>query len=174
MRAGGGGPKGGAFEREICKRLSLWVTNGESADVFRRSAMSGGKATVQRKSGLVNVMESGDVCAVDPRGYPFVAANFIELKHYKNLGIARGFLCQTNDLYQFWVKAVEEARSYGKRPLLVARQNLYPTIAVTGSAYADAGIFAGEPIVELRRWGAFVYLFDEVTEVRRRMVRRAL
>jgi hypothetical protein len=171
VRSGGGNPKGGAFERDVCKRLSLWVTDGASADAFARSAMSGGKATVQLKRGKVNVMQSGDICAVDPRGYRFVETNFVEVKHYKDLGIARGFVCETGKLANFWRKAVREAAKYDKCPLLVARQNLYPTLVIIEARYE--GIFKGDVLIELPRWGALVYLFDEVTRVRREMVRRA-
>jgi hypothetical protein len=171
VRPGGGNPKGGAYEREVCRRLSLWVSNGASTDLFWRSAMSGGRATVQLRAGKVNVRQSGDICAIDPLGYPFVEANFVEVKHYKDLAIARGFVCQTGTLIDFWRHAKREAAKYGKHPLLVARQNLYPTMAITewGSS-----IFDGEPVIELYRWEAWVYLFDDVTRVYRpRLVRRA-
>jgi hypothetical protein len=170
MRAGGGSPKGGAFERDVCRRLSLWVSGGTSTDIFWRSAMSGGRATVQLKSGKVNVRQSGDICAIDPLGYPFVEAYFTEVKHRRDLGIDRGFVCGTGDLANFWRRARREAAKYGKRPLLVARQNLYPTLAITEW---DAGIFEGHPMIELRSWGAWVYLFDDATRVRRQMIRRA-
>lgn len=168
--AGGGKAKGASFEREVCKRLSLWVTANARDDIFWRSAMSGGRATIQRKVGKINLMQSGDVCAVDPLGYPFVQANFTEIKHVRDLAIARGFVCETGTLMNFWNIARREASRYGKRPLLVARQNLYPTLAITRCA---DGIFDGLPIIVLHRWDAYVYLFDRVTEVRARLVRRA-
>jgi hypothetical protein len=168
MRPGGGGPKGGAFERRVCKQLSLWVSNGVSDSLFWRSAMSGGRATIQLRRGKVNVRQSGDICAIDPMGYPFVEENFTELKHYNNLGIDRAFVCRTGTLANFWRHARREATKYGKRPLLVALQNFYPTLAITD---ADAGIFDDDPMIELRNWGARVYLFDEVTRVK--LVRRA-
>jgi hypothetical protein len=169
VRPGGGSPKGGAFERGACKRLSLWVSDGADDSVFWRSAMSGGRATVQLRTGTVNVVQSGDICAVSPLGYPFVRANFVELKHYKDLAIARGFVCRTGELANFWRKARREASKYGKRPLLIACQNFYPTLAITD---ADGGIFEGEPIITLQNWGAFVYSFDEVTRVVTRLARR--
>jgi hypothetical protein len=168
MRPGGGNPKGGAYEREVCRRLSLWVSGGTSADLFWRSAMSGGRATVQLKAGKVNIRQSGDICAIDPMGYPFVEANFTEIKHRKNLSIGRGFVCGTGDLANFWRKAVIEATKYGKRPLLIARQNFFPTLAITRQ---EDGIFDGAPKIVLD-WPAWVYLFDEVTMVHARLVRR--
>ena len=42
--------KGGAWEREFSKYLSLWITEGERDDVFWRSSQSGGRATQRAKS----------------------------------------------------------------------------------------------------------------------------
>lgn len=170
MKAGGGSPKGGAFERVVCKRLSLWVSNGTSTDLFWRSAMSGGRATVQYKRGIVNVRQSGDICAIDPRGYQFVEENFTEVKHYKDLAIDRFFVCETGTLANFWRHARREATKYNKRPLLVGLQNRYPTLAITD---IQASIFEEPPMIILRNWGAQVHLFDEVTRVKAKLVRRA-
>lgn len=169
MKAGAGNLKGGAFERAVCRRLSLWVSNGTRYDIFYRSAMSGGLATIELRKGRVNVVQSGDICAVDPLGYPFVRSNFIELKHYKDLALARGFVCDTGTIARFWRKTCGEAAKYGKRPLLIACQNYYPTLAITNE---DPSIFTEVPIMKLRRWDAWVYHFDEVTRVKTRMMRR--
>ena len=170
MKPGGGQPKGGQFERDMCRRLSLWVTGGESADIFWRTPSSGGRATIQLRAGTVNVMQSGDICAVDPRGYPFVQANYVELKHYKDLGISRSVVCGTGLLANFWRKARLEACRYSKQPLLIARQNFYPTLAIVET---ENRIFQSEPLIILCRWGAVVYLFDEATAVQRKLTRRA-
>src|SRR5215216_6431446 len=53
--------KGPQWEREVCRALSLWVTNGERVDVFWRSAMSGGRATVHNRS--VIPCHKGDKCS---------------------------------------------------------------------------------------------------------------
>ena len=44
MRKGGGKGKGGNFEREICKALSLWVSKGLNVDLYWRSARPNDKA----------------------------------------------------------------------------------------------------------------------------------
>lgn len=132
--------------------------------------MSGGRATVQYKVGRVNLTQSGDVSAVGHGAYEFCERVFVEVKHYRDLAIGRGFVCDTGALRGFWDVACREAERYGKTPLLIARQNLYPTLAITRSG---GGIFRGEPLITLRRWDAEVYLFDEVTAVRPTFVRRA-
>ena len=52
-KPGYGKQKGGEYERTVCKKLSLWVSNGTRDDIFWRSAMSGGRATLQRKKGII-------------------------------------------------------------------------------------------------------------------------
>jgi len=54
MRKGGGKAKGASFERDICRRLSLWVSAGKQEDVFWRSAMSGGRSTVADSSSQIS------------------------------------------------------------------------------------------------------------------------
>ena len=46
-----GNKKGGGFERKTLKALSLWISKGERKDIFRRSIMSGGRATIALASG---------------------------------------------------------------------------------------------------------------------------
>lgn len=169
MKAGAGKAKGSSFERVVCRRLSLWLSNGERDDLLWRSSMSGGRATVQFKSGKVNLTQSGDVSAVGHGAYEFCERTFIEVKHYRELGIGRGFVCNTGTLYGFWETVCRESVKYGKIPLLIARQNLYPTLAIT---HFGSPIFPSRPPIVLNEWLADVHMFDGVTEVSRSMVRR--
>lgn len=170
VKPGAGKAKGASFERAVCRRLSLWLSEGKDDSLLWRSAMSGGRATVQFNSGgKVNLAQSGDVSAVGQEAYAFCERTFIEIKHYRELSIGRGFVCQTGTLYNFWEIAWREADRYDKRPLLVARQNLYPTLAITKKS---DGIFDQEPLIVLRKWGAHVHLFDDVTSVVPKFSRR--
>lgn len=76
--------KGSAFEREICKRLSEWWTNGERSDIFWRTACSGGRATVRGRQGLSTAGGHGDITALDPIGEPFLKAFAVEIKRGYN------------------------------------------------------------------------------------------
>lgn len=165
MKAGSGKSKGSAFEREVCRRLSLWLSQGERDDLLWRSAMSGGRATVQFRRGKVNVTQSGDVSAVGQGAFEFCERTFVEAKFYRDLQIGRGIVCGTGSLIKFWDKAVEEASKYSKVPMLVARQNLYPTLAVTKILDGTLMFSGCSPMIILPNWGAHVYLFDEVTRV---------
>jgi hypothetical protein len=133
--------------------------------------MSGGRATVQFKAGKVNLTQSGDISAVGAGAHEFCEKFFTEIKHYADLNIGRGILCHTGNLVTFWHIAVREALKYGKRPLLIARQNRYPTMIITERS---SDLFPSyEPWLTVHRWTApaYVYLFDEVTKVRAKMVR---
>jgi hypothetical protein len=80
MRPGGGKNKGSAFEREICKTLSLWWTDGVRDDIFWRTASSGGRATQRSKRGKGTHGAAGDICALDPIGQPLMDLITLELK----------------------------------------------------------------------------------------------
>lgn len=72
--------KGAAFEREVCKQLSLWWTHGESDAVFWRSSGSGARATTRMKQNKKTPYEYGDVSFTDPIGKPFIDYFLVELK----------------------------------------------------------------------------------------------
>jgi hypothetical protein len=127
---GGGKSKGTAFERVLCVKLSLWVTDGQRKDVFWRSAISGGRATRRRLKGEVVRVQFGDICAIDPLGYPLTDVFLVECKHYKNLQITSFLLSNTGLLAKFWAKAKDEAVEYGRRPMLIAKQNNFPTFVL--------------------------------------------
>lgn len=130
MRAGGGKAKGSAFERDVCKQLSKWVTKGERDDVFWRSAISGGRATVRFAKGKTTEHQAGDICAVHPSGHSFTSYWFIECKFVKSYRIDLFFLGDGGLLYDFWQKAVQEASKYRRTPMLIAKQNRGRTIVV--------------------------------------------
>lgn len=79
--------KGGAFEREMCVRLSKWWTGGARDDIFWRSATSGGRATIRARMGKSTFGQHGDIQAVDPIGQPLTKLCTIEMK--------RGYTSQT-------------------------------------------------------------------------------
>ena len=77
---GRGKNKGSNFEREICKKLSLWWTDGQNDDIFWRTASSGGRATQRSKKKQKTFGQYGDVQATDPIGQPLIDLCNIELK----------------------------------------------------------------------------------------------
>jgi len=121
--------KGSEFERKICKELSLWISRDKREDLFWRSAMSGGRSTVALKSGKKLKSQSGDISAVHSLGFKFTEKFLIECKHYKNLEFA-GLIHNRGKLIFFWQKAFAEAINHSKLPILIAKQNNYPTVVV--------------------------------------------
>lgn len=76
--------KGMQFERDTCKYLSLWISEGKRDDIFWRSAASGGRATNRAKQGKSTSNSAGDICATDRMGYKFLKKVTIELKRGYN------------------------------------------------------------------------------------------
>ena len=147
--------KGSAFERTICKALSTWVSRGEREDLFWRSAMSGGRATVHKDKGKV-ADHAGDITATSEAGHKLTNQFYIECKFYKDLNID-GFLFGTGNLHKFWQKCKEEANQYGKAPMLIAKQNRTPVLVVF---HMDSDPVAQD--FHFATMDANVYLFDEL------------
>lgn len=162
MKAGQGKTKGSAFERYCCKRLSLFVTMGQRDDVFWRSAMSGGRATLQLRQDIINRAQSGDMTAIAPEGYELCDRCLFENKFYADLGIPQGLLKGTGHLANFWRSTQKAATRYDKAPVLIAKQNLLPVIVLCPPGLT---LFRGPPVMTLHRLEAEVYLFEEATWV---------
>lgn len=128
MKRGGGKSKGSTFERKVCSMLSNWVSDRADADLFWRSSISGGRATVAKRKGR-SIKPAGDICAVSPAGHVLTERFFIECKHYKNLQIDRFFI-GTGKLHQFWKHAAKQANDHDRAPMLIARQNMFPILLV--------------------------------------------
>lgn len=130
MRSGGGKGKGSSYERDVCRKLSLWVSGGVAIDLFWRSAMSGGRATVAHRKGQV-VRQAGDITAVRPEGHGLTDRFFIECKHYRKLDIEAFFLTGKGRLAKFWRATVREAKKHKRHPVLIARQNRTEDLILT-------------------------------------------
>lgn len=72
--------KGSSFEREICKILSLWWTDGTRDDIFWRTSGSGARAKTRSKKNQTTFGQYGDIQATDPIGQPLLDIMSIELK----------------------------------------------------------------------------------------------
>lgn len=120
--------KGSLFERQVCKRLSLWVSGGRDPDMFWRSASSGGRATRRGGSSLGHA--AGDIASVKPGGFIFTTQFYVECKHYHNLQLGHFLTSGNGKLEVFWTVARRESSRYNRRPLLIAKQDLAPAIVV--------------------------------------------
>jgi len=123
--------KGSAFERTVCKMLSLWISNNKHDDLFWRSAMSGGRATVRYryKKGQKST-QGGDITAVHPLGNKLTDIFSIECKSYKNIHLQTSILNKAPkqaSLLDFWNQTKRDAETQNKLPMLIAKQ---PNLAV--------------------------------------------
>lgn len=117
--------KGSAFEREICKKLSIWWAGRE--DIFWRSSQSGGRATQRAKFGKRTAGSYGDITALDHKGRLLLKAFTIELKRGYPKAIP-GDLLDSNGSKNLWAqwlmqarRSAEQARSKGW--MLIAKRN---------------------------------------------------
>ena len=131
VRKGGGKGKGSSFEREVCVKLSLWTTGGLREDVYWRSAMSGGRATVRKGA----VRQAGDITAVAPEGHVLTDNMYLELKHLQNITLD-SLVKGKGELINIWKTTEIEAAKYNRIPTLIFRQNRWPTVLCT----TDKGI----------------------------------
>ena len=124
MKKGNSKNKGSQFERIICKKLSLWISEGQREDIFWRSAMSGGRATVQYKKGISNKSQVCDISAIDPLGEKLLKNYVIECKFYKNLHLENlVYNTSKKGIISFWKETKQKAIESNKYPILIARQN---------------------------------------------------
>lgn len=108
----------------------MWVSHGESEDLFWRSAMSGGRATVGFRKGKDHSRHAGDISATSVAGHALTDEWYVECKAYRNLQIGSGMIKGVGKLFTFWNEAVLQAEQYGKKPMLIAKQNQVPVIVL--------------------------------------------
>ncbi len=130
MKQGNSKQKGGGFEREVCKKLSLWISDGKRDDIFWRSAMSGGRTTVGLKKGIVRKTQGGDITAIDPIGNKLTDKYMVECKFYKNIQLHSMLFAKpkSNSIYAFWMELHKKSKELDKDKLLIIKQNNLPTL----------------------------------------------
>jgi hypothetical protein len=153
--------KGGSFERKICKQLSLWITDGKRDDVFWRSAMSGGRATVHGKKNR----QAADICAVQVEGNQFADDFIVEVKHYAELEFF-GMLQGTGKLYRFWEIVKGLAVSREKFPMLICKQNYLPEFVLLSKAVLPRlGLIEKDCCGSFPRYGVYIIHLSTMMKV---------
>lgn len=129
--------KGGSFENEIAKKLSLWWTKGESAEVFTRTGGSGSRATNRLKSQETTDYTIGDITYNTPDGKPLIDLWSIECKTgYSSRRKTDAKTQITNwcildiidsrqvrgTFLKLWGQAVEQSEKVGRIPVLIFRR----------------------------------------------------
>lgn len=165
MKPGGGKAKGAEFERHVCKRLSLWMSDGEREDLFWRSAMSGGRATLQNRKGVKNKTQEGDITSLDPLGHLLTDEYVIECKFLKTLDAMSFLLRGSGGMGDAWT-VLKTASKNGKGCLLVAKENRrVPVVLIQPPLWNDNAtiFFQTHARAEFTfSHGAFFFLFDDL------------
>lgn len=154
-----GKQKGAAFEREICVKLSLWISKGQQEDCYWRSAASGGRSTVAAGRGKRLAAQAGDISCIHPIGAPLTDMFYLECKAYRDLKFV-GLLKGKGHLVEFWCETIVQARNYGKLPLLIAKQNQQPVIACTSSAGRLK--LTASPVLIVPNLDMYILLFEDL------------
>lgn len=152
MKPGGGKAKGSSFERLVCKALSLWVSHGAREDLFWRSAMSGGRATVGRRKGLDLAQHAGDISSTSPDGHKLTDIFFIECKFVKDLGVANFVYRKPSTIRRFLEIADLQSCSHNRETMLIAKENNGPIIVVLRSDIARQYDWAKESVIARIVW----------------------
>jgi hypothetical protein len=161
MRAGGSKQKGSAFERQMCKSLSLWASSGLREDLYWRSSMSGGRSTIQVKKGKQNTTQAGDISSIDRTGSEFIERFCVECKHYKTLDLIPGIIQNRGALHGFWKRLLKDAAGVKKLPILIAKQNRLPTLVLlTEGGASQLNLRRGDCLSILLQWNCELYNID--------------
>ncbi len=135
MKAGAGKAKGAEFEREICRRLSLWLSRGRSDDLFWRSAMSGGRATIGKRTGKERKAQAGDITALGGTSIAAQRASWltnrvvIECKFLADYQFQRLIFDRKGPLHNAIVQA-HNACGDGQTFAVIAKANRKPTLVI--------------------------------------------
>lgn len=165
MRQGGGKQKGAQFEREVCRRLSLWVSNNTTEDCYWRSAMSGGRSTVAARKGKRLAAQAGDISCINKIGEWLTNLFFIECKNYRDLEIEKAIYGR-GVFVEFWAEAEAQSIQYGKLPMLIAKQNQYPSIVGVSRQGAHRLELNGGCRLIIPTVGMYIYLFEDLLKLK--------
>ena len=128
MKAGSGKRKGGSFENKMCKALSIWWSEGTRDDLFARTASSGGRFTLRKKTNKGTANQEGDITSTTPEGLLLIQSCCFEMKNgYKGWSIMdlldkperKGK--STPQTFELFYQQASETKS--KWPIIIAKKD---------------------------------------------------
>ncbi len=141
--------KGGQWERDFCRLLSLWWSKGEDRDIFWRTASSGGMATINKNLPT----QVGDVTYMKPEGQLLIDNFVFELKHYSYKGLDfLPLLDYKGNIFEWWVKLCKEAEQYNKIPFLVIKVSHRGVYGILPKQYLTNKTITWGRILKLNRF----------------------
>jgi len=124
--------KGQRFEREFCKRLSLWWTGGRRDDVFWRTVGSGAWVTMRKKRGMdAPRRQWGDVVAVDPEGEFLTEHVAFELKRGYGYQRFQDVFNEFSPLRRWFAKGLHHKYETGRDVILVLSHRTQQMMVIT-------------------------------------------
>lgn len=157
--------KGNTFEREMARRISLWISNDQRDDLIWRSINSGALFTSRAKKKQTGYAEQiGDLAPIDPLAKWFLYHFPIELKSYKNLQVEGLIWGSKSILLDFWQIHWAQCNQFGRNPILIAKQNrkdpiiLLPDNLVCELPVADSACYVNKHAMVIYKLDEFLSL----------------
>lgn len=152
--------KGNTYERDVCRDVSRWISNGERDDLVWRSASSGAVTTVHK--GAKFKSQAGDIAAIDELAIPLMMLVTFEIKHYADLNVGNLIWQKPSKLVEFWKTHVELATKQSKIPLVVAKQDRRPPLLMVPKAFSE--IFHQCAYTYVQSLDCVIYVFSDFLE----------
>lgn len=140
MRRGAGKAKGSAFERQVAKELSLWLTGGKDGKQLIRSVLSGGWSA-GRQTTQEGWRQVGDLAPNGPTGEEFRKRYAVECKHRRDIDLY-GIWTRSDAIVEWWDKLKKECGEVRTpqpvpTPILIFRANSRPIMVGTTPTLAS-------------------------------------
>jgi hypothetical protein len=141
--------KGSAWEREVAKLLTTWLTGKPKPYVWWRMPSSGAMATISEE----NKELSGDIMAMRPEGAFLTDKYSLECKvGYPSSSFHKHLKGVKNDeIKGFWKQACDDANKADKKPMLIYKKKLHNALI---------GIEEGDFAVQLSYLSSITMKFD--------------
>jgi hypothetical protein len=168
-RKGAGKRVGNNFQWEVCKKLSLSVSDRD--DIFQPTPSSGARGTQRKKKQETQATQHGDITYEDPIGKPLIdiwsmecKSGYGRVKETKQ-GITKTNWClldciegdsQNPKFIEFWLQALEDAEASNREPVLIFRRNKKQACIAFRKSYVKS--------VLLNYYGLFkTFTYDNIT-----------
>lgn len=157
--------KGSAFERDICRRLSLWCSETKTDDLFWRTGGSGGRAKVRGRGGRRTTGQHGDITSTDASSQPLIDLVTIELKRGYGTKSIYDILDKSKKAakqeWEKWFEQVVESATQSGTPfwwLIHKRDKREPVIFFSADFYSAVLKVRGKASVEdFPGWGCMKF-----------------